>query len=372
MDKILDKFRGCLIGGAVGDALGYPVEFMSEDRIFQKYGRNGITEYELTNGKVVFSNNGKAVFSDDTQMTLFTADGLIYGLTQKAVDNFKGDDISDYIYKAYLDWLSTQTEYTDNERISWLLDVPELHKRRAPGYTCISSLESGKKGSPENLLNDSKGCGGIMRVAPIGLYYRYFPLDGAIAAAEASAITHSHELGYKPSAVLSYLIYNLTYCDNLSFEEAVAKTLPLCDKIFNKSEYNDYLNELIVKAIYLANTSINDLDAIHELGEGWVAEETLAIALYCSCRYKDDFEKAVVTAVNHNGDSDSTDAVTGNIMGAYLGLSSIPDKYRKNLELYDVITEIADDLYNISKSILIRPPYTKEWTEKYINGRKAQ
>ncbi|MDE7104417.1 MAG: ADP-ribosylglycohydrolase family protein, partial [Ruminococcus sp.] len=339
-----------------------PVEFMSERMIFQKYGKNGITDYKLT--------KGKAIISDDTQMTLFTANGLIYGLTQKAIGKFEGD-ISDYIYKTYMDWLSTQTGYKNNERISWLIDIPELHANRAPGITCISALSSGKRGNLDNFLNNSKGCGGVMRVAPIGLYYKYLPLDGAVLSADVSAITHGHELGYKPSAVFSYLLYNLLYSENASFESAVIEILTLCDKIFINKKYNDYLNKLIIDALHLANTSTNDLNAIHKLGEGWVAEEALAIALYCSFKYKDDFEKAIITAVNHNGDSDSTGAITGNILGTYLGLSSIPDKFKKNLELYDTIIEIADDLYSTSRTIFPKPPFNKEWTEKYINAKKV-
>lgn len=66
--KDIDKYRGCLIGGAAGDALGYAVEFDREDAIFSKYGEEGITEYDL--------KNGVAQISDDTQMSLFTATGI--------------------------------------------------------------------------------------------------------------------------------------------------------------------------------------------------------------------------------------------------------------------------------------------------------
>lgn len=65
----LDKALGCIVGGAVGDALGYPVEFMSYHSIVSRYGPQGITRYAL--------RNGIAQFSDDTQMTLFTATGLL-------------------------------------------------------------------------------------------------------------------------------------------------------------------------------------------------------------------------------------------------------------------------------------------------------
>ena len=94
----------------------------------------------------------------------------------------------------------------------------------------------------------------------------------------------------------------------------------------------------------LAHVDIDDKEAIRQLGEGWVAEETLAIAVYCALKYSDDFEQAVIAAVNHSGDSDSTGAVAGNILGASLGVSGIPDKFKDNLELKDVIIKMAGDL----------------------------
>lgn len=358
MDKINNKFRGCLVGGAVGDALGYPVEFMDESEIFNKYGKNGITEYKLT--------NGKAIVSDDTQMTMFTANGLIYGITQQNIGK-SFSDIPDYIYSAYKDWLSTQSKNYDSEQyVSWIMNVPELHANRNAGITCLSALASGKKGNLDNPINDSKGCGGIMRIAPIGLYFKDSPNECAICAAEASAITHGHELGYIPSALLSYLIYQLTYYDTTIYKAAFELPV-LCEKIFGDAKHAQKLNSLISKAIHLAGADTDDLMAIHELGDGWVAEETLAIALYCSIKYSNDFEKAIATAVNHNGDSDSTGAVTGNIMGAYLGLDSIPDKFIKNLEMYDTLIELADDLYTSSQNLGKNPVYDDVWTRKYVN-----
>ncbi len=94
-----DKFRGCLIGGAAGDALGYAVEFMQERSIFRKYGEHGITDYELT--------NGTALISDDTQMTLFTANGLLLGMTRGMAEGVGGPDPF-YIGLCYKDWLQTQ------------------------------------------------------------------------------------------------------------------------------------------------------------------------------------------------------------------------------------------------------------------------
>lgn len=84
------------------------------------------------------------------------------------------------------------------------------------------------------------------------------------------------------------------------------------------------------------------------LGQGWVGEETLAIAVYCSLKYTNDFTKALRLAVNHSGDSDSTGAVCGNILGAYLGVQSIPEQWINQVELSDLIIKLADKLLRVN------------------------
>ena len=113
--------------------------------------------------------------------------------------------------------------------------------------------------------------------------------------------------------------------------------------------------------------SYDDLDNIHQLGEGWVAEETLGISLYCALKYQNDFSAGIIASVNHKGDSDSTGAVTGNILGALVGYDAIEEKWKKNLELHDVILEMADDLCHgclMSENGTYRDP---AWVSKYID-----
>lgn len=337
-----DRFRGCLIGGAAGDALGYAVEFLSERQIFGKFGERGITEYELT--------DGVAQISDDTQMTLFTADGLLVGTTRGVIQGVRGS-YADSINDAYLDWLKTQEQrYTlqDAYHGSWLVNIPELYSRRAPGNTCLSALHMGGNGSPENPINNSKGCGGVMRVAPIGLYFNDRKLDVRDVCrigAEAAALTHGHPLGWMPAAALAQIIHEVSQ-DGAILLEAVLHALNTIDEMCPESKERDSFTGLIEKAIDLASGDMDDLDAIHQLGEGWAGDEALAIAVYCALKYSGDIDRALIASVNHNGDSDSTGAITGNIIGAQVGLSGIPEKYIKNLELRDLILEVADDLWH--------------------------
>ena len=137
-------------------------------------------------------------------------------------------------------------------------------------------------------------------------------------------------------------------------------------KLFPAAKHIDEFTSIMEKAIMLSETASDDLTAIHQLGEGWVAEETLAIAVYCALKYERDFDKAIRTAVNHNGDSDSTGAVCGNILGTYLGYDAIPQKFKNNLELHDIIIEIADDLFNDCQISEYDPTRDEVWESKYI------
>lgn len=360
----LSRFKGCLLGGAVGDALGYAVEFMSEPEIFQAYGPQGITRYAL--------RGGRALISDDTQMTLFTATGLLFGQTRGTMRGVGGNGCG-FIRNAYRDWLDTQTQafppQGERFRVSWLANFEDFYHRRAPGTTCMSALEKGGWGTIENPINGSKGCGGVMRVAPVGLYFcdKDWPSSKVDRiGAEAAAITHGHELGFVPAATLVHIVCALASGKYTEILPAVKEAVSEVRRLFQQAENLLYFQALMERAIELSQSDTDTLTAIHTLGEGWVAEETLAIAVYCALKYPHDFGKAIIAAVNHNGDSDSTGAVTGNILGAALGVDAIPDYYLQDLELRDIIEEVAEDLYYDCQMEEYSQYDDPVWDSKYI------
>ena len=365
-EMLLNKYRGCLLGGAAGDALGVPVEFLDEPDIFAKYGKNGITSFRKVGG------TGK--YSDDTQMTLFTAAGLLTCdvIAGKGVPSGQRNYVAS-IADACRDWLQTQRQHGvpyDERKHSWLRDVDALYYRCAPGQTCLTSIIEGCDGTIETPKNDSKGCGGVMRVAPVGLYLGATDLSVEEVdriGAEAAALTHGHDLGYIPAAALAHII-NLLVHKDATLREAVEDSISATQKMFAASPNEKYFAELMQKAVELSQSDTPVLDAIHELGEGWVAEETLAISVYCSLRYPDSFKDAVIASVNHWGDSDSTGAVTGNIMGAWLGLKAVPKNLAENLFLKEIVLEIADDLYDFRENGKHSKTASEVWKKKYGQG----
>lgn len=329
-----DRFLGCIVGGAVGDALGYPVEFMSYDSICNTFGPQGIRAYWLE------ETGGTALFSDDTQMTLFTAAGLVEAGADADYARFVR-----CIHRAYLDWLYTQTQHGKHPGKTWLLDEPQLFSRRAPGNTCLSALGSHKMGLMEEPLNNSKGCGGVMRVAPVGLFVAD-PAEAAHVAAMAGAITHGHPMGYVPAAALAYLVNRCVYGDYASLGSLVEAC---CDELpswfDDDRSYACDMADQLRHAAELAANDAPDAENIPLLGEGWVGDEALAIAVYACLRHPDDFSEAVIAAVNHSGDADSTGAIAGNILGAWLGSPAIEATWTETLELPQVLERVARELY---------------------------
>ncbi len=345
MKRTHEFFRGCLVGGAVGDALGWPVEFMTVGEITRRYGERGIQD-------LVLVPTGKAQITDDTQMTLFTAEGILRAETRGSTRGICHPP--SVVFHAYQRWLLTQTgrrvDGYDWVYDGWLLNIRELHARRAPGNSCLSALSSGRHGSITEPINNSKGCGGVMRVAPAGLFYR--KEQAFTMATEFAALTHGHPSGYLAAGALAFMIAAIIEGEDL--KTALKKTLNELETQPGHEECTQSLEQ----ALQLAESDLPDAEAIRQLGEGWVGEEALAISVFCALKYQCDFRKALIAAVNHDGDSDSTGAITGNILGAYLGLSAIPEEWIEQVELGPVLTQMADDL-------LTRYRDGRDWWERY-------
>ena len=338
-----DAIRGCLLGGAAGDALGAPVEFISKTEIIRKYGKDGVSGY------MEFAD-GTGSITDDTQMALFTAEGILRAET-RSEERGICDPVAVMRY-AYLRWLKTQKgkipSNTMKEALEsgWLIREKVLFVRRAPGMTCISALENSRDGV--TAANDRKGCGTVMRMAPVGLFLN--PDRAYDYGCRFSALTHGHSTGITAGGAFAMLIAGLLQGKPL--EEALDLVMAQLEAQPDAAETLDALKK--------ARTA----ESISELGEGWVAEEALAIGVFCALKYPWDFRKGVLAAVNIDGDSDSTASIAGNILGVVNGESAIPKKWLSGLREYRIISHVADDLW---KRFKYGPEghVTDEWWEKY-------
>lgn len=344
-----EQVAGCLLGGAVGDALGAPVEFLSLPEIRHVYGPDGIVELDAAYGRV-------GAITDDTQMTLFTAEGLLRAICR---EQERGEcQPASVVHHAYVRWLHTQGERSASHWVEswkggkpdgWLTQVRALHSRRGPGTTCLMALWGGEMGTPTNPLNHSKGCGGVMRIAPVGLIQ---PAGAFELGCEIAAITHGHPSGYLAAGCMAHIVARIT--EGATLQDAVLDALERLERERGHEE----CSRAIRMALRAADAGSPSADIVESLGGGWVAEEALAIAIYCALVAEDDFERAIRLAVNHSGDSDSTGAITGNLLGTLLGVRAIPERWLAELELRKEIATLAEDL-------CIGYREGKEWRRRY-------
>ncbi|KAF4407262.1 MULTISPECIES: ADP-ribosylglycohydrolase family protein [Streptomyces] len=356
------RIRGCLLGGAIGDALGNPVEFLSTARIRETYGPEGLRDL------VAAGREPAGTVTDDTQMTLFTAEGLIRAHARASAKGIGGAE-TQLVMEAYLRWLDTQNHpapppadgqpYRDGR----LREEPWLYARRAPGNACLTGLEQRHipdphaelRGEPGPVNPGSKGCGTVMRSAPFGL-------TGADArqafelAARCAQITHGHPTGYYAAGAFAAVVHHLLYGETP--EAAVLRTLRLLARYPGHEETTSALTRAVDLAAACDGTALPDPERVEMLGGGWVAEEALAIAVFCllaghasapreangplSAR-RTRIRDTLLLSVNHSGDSDSTGAVCGNLLGAHHGDFRLPREWLSRVEGRAVIALLADD-----------------------------
>jgi ADP-ribosylglycohydrolase len=342
------RIRGCLLGGALGDALGYAVEFDSIEQIRRGYGAAGLTGFDLL--------PGPGHFSDDTQMTLYTVDGLVEAL--EWANSGVGADVNACLWLAYLRWYATQGETAPPSapvpHARWIDAQQVLHQRRHPGKACISGLATGEMGTSARPVNpDSKGCGTVMRSAPFGLIPHITPDAVYKLSSDAASLTHGHPSARQSAGTFSLLIHRLVSGEGL--REAAAGALAHTAGLDGVAPE---LPERLEAALRLAEKGImTPEELVQALGEGWVAEEALAVALYAVLATLPDaaaaepvqhFRDAVALAINHSGDSDSTGSIAGNILGAFYGEACLPPEWLAALEGQDVIRGMADQLVRVT------------------------
>ncbi|MCH5324604.1 MAG: ADP-ribosylglycohydrolase family protein [Eubacterium sp.] len=339
-----ERFAGCMLGLALGDSLGYDVKGKSFKQIRKEYGKKGIM-------KPVRSKQTKsALVSDETQLMLFTAHGILWTC---AVGGSTAADYTNNVFLALQQWLYTQTGSTaspayDNileaegtEYPCALLDLDEIYKKRGPTKTLIQTLTAQAAmnyGSPGSHVNDSKLFDCVPRTAPAGLFFSCNPVLAFKTGCLFAAITHGNPTGYLAAgcfaAMLAYIVGG----------ETIEKSALNCMKLLTEYDGYDECYTAINHALELIeDDDTSPLTAVGELGGGNTAESALAIGIYCAAAHY-DFESAVQLAANQDGNSDACAAIAGALKGAYVGYHALPAKWISEVQLTATVKEYAVQL----------------------------
>ena len=317
----LSQFQGCIVGLAVGDALGYPAEFRVRKDLLAAFGPDGITDFVTLEDKrlpqkiFIGAKHPPGTYTDDTQMSIAVAEGLLEA---------GGDDI-DSLMKAI-----------GKHFIAWHYS-PE--NNRAPGQACTQGTLNFEEGIPwrESGVPDSKGCGSAMRVSPIGIFYEDLEQVADVARA-SSRLTHRHDAAYEGAAAAALMV--AMALKGASPEDMYETIQFMCQ---GRSADFDSCWGKVPRLLDRPSEKVLTEDV---LGESWIAEETAASAMYCYWKFPDSYQDAVLAAVNTDGDSDSIAAITGSVLGARHGLEAIEEKWRREIEKSAMLHELAERLFN--------------------------
>lgn len=341
-----DRFKGVMLGLAIGDAFGYPIELMDYESICERFEKKGCLDLAVS------QKTGTALFTDDTQLSLFTADGLLWAHSAGADDGRA--NYEDYIFLAYQVWLYTQTKTVAGKEYAWLFDSNEnpyklrllkakgLYKKRTADTKNIDALlkiRNMEYGTPENPKNENKDNGAVKRVAPIGLYFYSDTKKAFDMGCRAAAITHGSPVGYIAAGCYAALIAEIV--SGAEIEDAVHTVIDL----LNGVKDGEILKKTLQYALELVgNEGIEPRAAVSKMGYGFEAYEVLAIAVYCAVLHNEAPRYAIQLAANHDGASDTCASMTAAIMGAYYGDAGFPKGWADRLQYRNLISSMAEKL----------------------------
>lgn len=335
-----DRVRGCLLGGAVADALGAPLEFRNSRDIVARYGPLGLRDVVPLHGTL-------GAITDDTQLMLFAAEALLRARVMS--HGYRPHYPPTILRNAFRRWLMTQRhigpppEHLDRAR-GWLLDIPDLWAERQPDKITLLALKRRGLGTPEDAITESAGSGAMARCAPAGMFHQDDPFR---LGCEIVAITHGHPHAIVAGGYMAVIIGQLMH--GTTIRVAVEAAISRGKFVPGQNEPMLTVRSAMVRADQVRFAGIDPAWLeLEQLGDGTRAQDALAMAVYCAMCHPepttDSFEKAVGLAVNHSGNSVTVGVLTGQILGTMHGMAVIPPRWLASLELRDVIMAMAEDL----------------------------
>lgn len=356
-------YTGCLLGLAVGDAMGLTVDTKTYEEICADYGPAGLLGYDLV--------NGFAEISSYTQVAAFACNGLLLCLSRGQSAYMR------YVTLALKEWAHTQHLPRDPQRRScWLCHVPQLRTRKSMDARTLDALTRDVLGTPEKPANQAEGPGTLTAAVPMGLFFApermEFPQIGELGA-QTVALTHGDPMAFLTGAVLAYAIAGIVHAEGSTPEENLQNAAQAVAAQFGEVyPQARELQTLLEKASALSRKpELAPAQAMEQLGCSTCAE-VLAGAVYAVNAARGDFDMAMIIAVNHSGKSAAVGAVTGALLGAALGEDALPEFYLECLEVAPVLREVAADLYNCSPGQLRSRLFDDDFDKKYTQGQPVE
>ncbi len=367
MAKKRAAYRGCLLGLAVGDAMGYTVNSHTLGEIQEDYGPGGLQGYDPV--------NGYADITSYTQLAAFTANGLLYGLTLGRKNGTMSPFIQ-YIARSHWEWASSQQMMDRPSRTAcWLFREKAMCQRHCLDTRMKEIILRKQLRTPEEPGNTMNTPTSLTAAVGVGLFYDPADMDpGEInrLGMEAVALTHGDPQAFLPGALVTALVSRSLREPQLPLETLIGDVLEQFREQFSHDygrQVNQITNLLKMAQSLSADPTVAPMDAMERL-QCKTGAQVLAGCVYALLTGGEDFDRTLITAVNHFGASAAVAALAGAILGARLGVEALPEFYLECLEPRDILQELADDLYQgcpIEEGDVF---FDDEWGSKCCHGKR--
>ena len=357
MAKETSKYVGCLLGMAVGDAMGYTVDEKTWEQICESYGPNGLLGYDL--------QNDYAEVTSYTQIAAFVANGLMLGVTRG-----KQDAYLRYVTLALREWAKRQHFPRDPGRSwCWVAQKPALRRRHCRDPWMLDAFRFENLGTMQKPVNKADSPGSLTAAISVALFYnpqRMDPAQVGSLAANIIAMTHGDPVAWLSGVALAYGLAGILQEPDGSVADQFRQAADVLEQMFGERyPQAGVIAEQLRQTIEMALTEERDHRSDMEQFICDTASQCLQAAVYAAIVCPEDFDAAMILAVNHSGRSAAVGAVTGSILGARLGQETLPEFYLDSLEPIEELRELADDLAIGSPS---RGLFDDAWDQKYTHG----
>lgn len=365
MESRLAAYKGCLLGLAAGDAMGYGVDHMTLEQIRKEHGPNGLLGYDLLNGYAQITSN--------TQVAAYSCNGLLLGLTHGQMRGTMLPPVR-YIAVALQEWARLQGYRRDTTVLShcWVSREESLRFRRCMDTSMLDLLSQNKLGTMEEQRNRYQGPGALAAAVPVGLFFdpgRLGRKEIQRLGAETVALTHGNPCAFLSGAALAHIISRIAWDNVTDIKALTRETIAMLKKRFG-GEYRQTAEvcQHLQTALALAQSpNVTQAQALEQMG-CTAAPRVLAGALYACMLHPRSFDECMITAVNHSGASAAVGAVAGAILGAILGVEKIPEYYLECMEAEKVLRELAVDMFQGCPMTRSSGLFDMEWDSKYVTA----
>ena len=358
MEQKIQSFIGCLLGMAVGDAMGYPIDKKDWTQISEDYGPNGLLGYDLA--------NGDAQITSYTQLAAFSCNGMLLSAIRGSKEKYPA-----YLAMSLKEWLKSQQFRGAGEKTHcWLAQVSQLRRRHCMDTRMLDALGRETLGTPEKpVMRSDTPCSLTAAIGPGMIYHpdRLTSEELCKLGCQAVAFTHGDPETFLAGGVLACAIASILHAPQVSIAKHFTNACAVVEKHMPYPQI-DNVTALINRAIDLSkDPELTPLAAMSLLG-CTTAAECLAGAVYASMIHPANFDEGMIAAVNHSGRSAATGALTGAILGAKLGKDALPEFYLESLDCAAPLTELATDLAQGRQLVRI---FDDTWDQKYVHGTPA-